>query len=467
MPDTLRDDAMTAGTPPLPVRADLPDRPMGLLESYRAARQNLLGIIPRRALHQPVLSGRTGPQRWHMLMDPPAIRRVLLEAVEDYPKSVATRAILAPAIGDSLFLAEGEEWRWQRRAAAPAFSARSVDALTPVMTRAAEAACARLAEKPGRAADMVAEMTAAAFDVIADVTFSDGQGIDRARVVSALEAYVDEAARMSILDVIGVPASVPRPARAVAARRLEATKAEADAAIARRRAAGSGGAGPGGAGDLLDRLLAAEDPETGRRMETGTLRETLLTFIVAGHETTALTLSWALYLCAFDPAVQEAARCEARGALGGRPAGAEDVAALPLVRAVVEEALRLYPPGAFLSRTARKPDRLSAAVIHPGDTVMIPVWALHRHRRLWDAPDAFRPDRWLGPERPERWRYLPFGDGPRICIGMRFALQEATVILATLLSRFRFAAVPGRTPRPVTILTTRPEGGVWLEISEA
>jgi cytochrome P450 len=462
MPDTLRDDAMATGTPPLPVRADLPDRPMGLLESYRAARQNLLGIIPRRALHQPVLSGRTGPQRWHMLMDPPAIRRVLLEAVEDYPKSVATRAILEPAIGDSLFLAEGEEWRWQRRAAAPAFSARSVDALTPVMTRAAEATCARLAAKTGRAADMVAEMTAAAFDVIADVTFSDGQGIDRARVVAALEAYVDEAARMSILDVIGLPASVPRPARAFAARRLEATKAEADAAIARRRAAG-----PGGAGDLLDRLMAAEDPETGRRMEADTLRETLLTFIVAGHETTALTLSWALYLCAFDPQVQEAARREAQGVLGDRAAGAEDVASLPLVRAVVEEALRLYPPGAFLSRTAQAPDRLSAAVIRPGDTVMIPVWALHRHRRLWAEPDAFRPGRWLGPERPERWRYLPFGDGPRICIGMRFALQEATVILATLLARFRFAAVPGRDPRPVTILTTRPEGGVWLEIARA
>jgi cytochrome P450 len=239
-------------------------------------------------------------------------------------------------------------------------------------------------------------------------------------------------------------------------------KDEADAAITRRQAEG-----PGDTQDLLDRLIAAEDAETGRRMDADTLRETLLTFIVAGHETTALSLSWALYLCAFDPSVQERARSEAQATLGTRAAEAKDVAALPYTRAVIEEALRLYPPGAFLSRTAQKDDHLSAAVIRPGDTVMIPVWALHRHRRLWEDPDAFRPDRWLGDARPERWRYLPFGDGPRICIGQRFAMQEATVILATFLARFRFDPVPGRRPKPVTILTTRPEGGVWLTVSRA
>ncbi len=463
MPDTLRQGhVLKPSDLRVPVAVDLQDRPMDIVESYRAARRNLLEIIPRRALHQPVLSGRTGPQHWHMIMDPPAIRRVLLEAVDDYPKSEATRAVLEPAVGDSLFLAEGENWRWQRRAAAPAFSARSVDALTPVMTRAAEAACARLAAQEGRAADMVSQMTAAAFDVIADVTFSDGQGIDREGVVAALATYVDEAARMSLLDVLGVPASVPRPGRLLATRRLEAMKAEADAAVARRKAAPNSSPG-----DLLDRLLASEDPETGRRMDADTLRESLLTFVVAGHETTALTLSWALYLCAFDTQAQERARAEAKAALGKRAAGADDLAALPFTRAVIEEALRLYPPGAFLSRTARRDDRLGTAVVRPGDTVMIPVWALHRHRRLWDEPDAFDPARWLGDSRPERWRYLPFGDGPRICIGSRFAMQEATVILATLLARFRFATVPGRAPRPVTILTTRPEGGVWLEISRA
>lgn len=436
---------------------------MGVLDSYRAARRNILGIIPARALEMPVLSGRTGPQRWHMLMEPTAIRRVLLERVEEYPKSEATKSILRPAIGESLFVAEGDHWRWQRRAAAPAFAARNVDALTPVMTRAAEAAAGRIAALAGRRAlNAVDEMVAATFDVIADVTLSERGAIDRAAVGAALDAYVDRAARVSVLDVIGAPGWLPRPGRAAAARDLEGMQAAMDAAIARRR-----GTGPGAVPDLMDLLLGARDPETGREMTDAELRENLLTFIVAGHETTALTLAWALYLCAFDQGVQARARNEAQSVLGLRAAGAVDVPRLGYVRQVVEEALRLYPPGGFLSRTAQAEDRLSAAVIRPGDTVMIPVYGLHRHRKLWNDPDAFRPDRWADRAGIDRYQFLPFGDGPRICIGARFALQEAVVILATLLARFRFTAVPGRRPDPVMILTLRPEGGVWLEATPA
>lgn len=460
-PNSLEDPA---ASDPIPVKVALPTRPLNLWQSYRTARRNLLELIPERALHQPVLSGRSGPQRWHMIMAPDAIRRVLLDAVEDYPKSVATRAVLQPAIGDSLFLAEGAHWRWQRRATAPAFSAHSVDALTPVMTRAAEAAAARLAPQTGRAADMLREMTAATFDVIADVTFADGQGVDREGVVAALEAYIDGAARTSLMDLLGIPAHWPRPQRIIAARQLREMQAQTAAAISRRAALTD--RSPRNA-DLLDRLLDAQVAETGRRMSENELRENLLTFIVAGHETTALTLAWALYLCAFDPAVQTAARNETQALLNGRAATADDVAALPHTRAIIEETLRLYPPGGFLSRTARRHDRLDAAIIAPGDTVIVPVWAVHRHRALWSAPDHFRPERWLGATRPERYQYLPFSDGPRICIGARFALQEAIVILATLLSRYRFNPVLGRSPDPVMILTTRPEGGVWLEITQA
>jgi cytochrome P450 len=447
---------------PNPVAAPLAQAPMGLWDSYRTARRNILEIIPQRALHQPAISGRTGPQRWHMIADPGAIRRMLVEAVEDYPKSEATKSILRPAIGESLFVAEGAHWRWQRRAAAPAFSARNVDALTPIMTRAAEASAARLEAQVGRAANLLDEMTAATFDVISDVTFADGQGVDRTGVSAGLEAYVDRAARVSVLDVLGAPGWLPRPERAAAARALAETTKAADAAIERRRAAG-----PGRQADLLDLLLEAEDRDTGRRMTTAELRDNLMTFIVAGHETTALTLAWALYLCAFDEEVQAAARDEAQAVLGPRAATAADVGALPQTRRIIEETLRLYPAGGFLSRTAQVADRLGPAIIRPGDTVMIPVYGLHRHRRLWEAPDAFRPDRWLDRDRIDRFQYLPFGDGPRICIGARFAMQEAVVILATLLARFRFSAVRGRDPKPVMILTLRPEGGVWLEVSRA
>lgn len=444
-----------------PVAARLPQRPMGVIDSYRAARANILGIIPQGALDVPILSGRTGPQRWHMVMDPAAIRRILVERVDDYPKSAATKSILRPALGESLFVAEGDHWRWQRRAAAPAFAARNIDALTPVMTRAAEAAAARIDRAAGlRAVNMVDEMVGATFDVIADVTLSDRDGLDRAAVGATLDAYIDRAARVSLLDVLGMPDWLPRPGRQAAVRDLAGMQRDMEAAIARRAAQG---AQP--VPDLMDLLMGAVDPETGRKMTPVELRENLLTFVVAGHETTALTLAWALYLCAFDPAIQERAGDEARAALDGRTAaGAQDMARLPFVRKVVEEALRLYPPGGFLSRTAQASDRLVGAEVRRGDTVMIPVYGLHRHRRLWDDPDAFRPDRWDARAGIDRYQYLPFGDGPRICIGARFALQEAVVILATLLARFRFRAIPGRDPRPVMILTLRPEGGVWLEV---
>jgi cytochrome P450 len=217
--------------------------------------------------------------------------------------------------------------------------------------------------------------------------------------------------------------------------------------------------------DLLDLLLEGEDPKTGRKMTTSELRDNLLTFIVAGHETTALTLSWALYLCAYDPAVQAAAHDEARAVLGDRAATQSDIANLPLIRQIVDEALRLYPPAAFLSRTAQAADELCGREIRPGDTVVLPIYALHRHHMLWENPDQFDPSRFADPKAVERFAYLPFGDGPRVCIGANFALQEAVIILATLLARHRFSLVEGRAPKPVMILTLRPEGGVWLKIA--
>ena len=214
--------------------------------------------------------------------------------------------------------------------------------------------------------------------------------------------------------------------------------------------------------DFLDLLLDAQDPETCRAMTRSELRDNLLTFILAGHETTALALAWALYLCAFDPVVQERAADEARAALGERAATAADLAALPQTMRIVNEALRLYPPAAFLSRTAQASDTLCGREIRPGDTVMLPIYALHRHHLLWERPDAFDPGRFLN--APNRYAFLPFGAGPRICIGASFALQEAVIILSTLLARFRFERIPGREPQPRMILTLRPHGGVWLTV---
>lgn len=437
-----------------PVAVPLARQPLGMLKSLAAARNNVLSIIPYIATQQPVVSGTTGV-RWHMLMDPDAIRRVLLEELENYPKSDVTKNLLRPAIGESLFIAEGAHWRWQRRAAAPVFSHRNVSALAPVMSAAAEASLARIEAADKRASDIYAEMVRATFDITASVTLSGSALFSSDEVHRAIDAYIAAAGKLSLFDILGLPMWVPRPSRVMAGASLKQMKTIADDAVNSRRSAGAGDVP-----DLLDLLLEGEDPETGRSMSTAELRDNLLTFIVAGHETTALTLAWAFYLCAFDQGVQDKARAEAQSALQGRTATAADLPNLPYCRMIIDEALRLYPPAALVSRTAQAPDTLAGREVKKGDTVMIPIYALHRNALLWDDPDAFRPERFA--EKPQRYAYLPFGDGPRICIGASFALQEAVIILATLLAKRRFSPVQGKTPDPVMILTLRPEGGVWL-----
>lgn len=442
--------------PAYPVSVPLVTEPWGIMRSLQAARRNVLTLIPQIAVKQPMVSGKMG-KRWHMVMDPTAIREMLLDRLEDYPKSLVTKNLLRPAIGESLFIAEGAHWRWQRRAAAPVFSHRNVMNLGPVMTGAAERAAQRIADSGPRAVNMLDEMVTTTFDVISDVTFSGGDSFDRDKVHGAIDDYIAEAGRISLFDILGFPDWVPRPGRIMAGPALREMKALADKSIDDRIARGHDGTP-----DLLDLLLKGEDPKTKRSMNIGELRDNLLTFIVAGHETTALTLSWAMYLMGFNPDIQDRARAEAQAVLQGRAATAEDVAKMPLIRQIIDETLRLYPPAGMISRTAQKRDTLGGREILPGDTVIVPIYALGRHELLWDDPNAFRPERFADRKAIDRYAYLPFGDGPRICIGASFAIQEAAIILATLLSRFRFTPVPGKDPEPVMILTLRPEGGVWM-----
>ncbi len=447
--------AVSTETDRLPVRVPLVTEPWGIWRSLQEARNNVLSIIPEIATRQPMVSGKTG-KRWHMVMDPGAIREMLLDRLDQYPKSLVTKNLLKPAIGDSLFIAEGAHWRWQRRTAAPVFTHRNMMNLAPIMTSAAERAAQRITDAGPRAVNMLDEMVTTTFDVIADVTFSGGDTFDRDGVHHAIDQYIAEAGKISLFDILGFPDWVPRPGRIMSGAALKEMKTVADKAIDERAARGSEGVP-----DLLDLLLQGEDPKSGRTMNTAELRDNLLTFIVAGHETTALTLAWSMYLMAFDQDAQDRARDEAQAVLQGRAATGDDVEHLPFIRRIIDEALRLYPPAGIVSRTAMADDTLCGREIRPGDTVMIPIYALHRSHVLWEDPDAFRPDRFL--EKPDRYAYLPFGDGPRICIGMAFAIQEAVIILATLLSKFKFTPVAGRDPSPVMILTLRPEGGVWLE----
>ena len=221
----------------LPVHVPLVTRPMGIWGSLNAARRNLLEILPEIATRQPMVSGRTA-KRWHMVMDPEAIRRMLLENLDNYPKSLVTKNLLKPAIGESLFIAEGAHWRWQRRAAAPAFSHRNVSGLAPVMSAAADHSLARIEAAGARATDMYAEMVRATFEVIGNVTFSEGSSFDPEEVHRAIDAYIDAAGRMSLFDILGFPDWVPRPGRLFSGRGVTDMKALADSAVEARRDTG-------------------------------------------------------------------------------------------------------------------------------------------------------------------------------------------------------------------------------------
>ncbi len=447
--------------PELPVRVKLVTEPWGMFKTLRVARRNLLEIIPELATRQPIVSGKTG-RAWHMVMDPDGLKQVLKDRLDIYPKSVVTKRILKPGIGDSMFIAEGAHWRWQRQAATPVFKYRNIADLAPVMSAATAASCARLAARSGCVVDLNAEMVSATFEIISNVTFSGTGAMDRATVGLAIERYMHSVGKLSLMDLFALPAWIPRPHAFFGPTPLGDMRLLADKAIESRRITG-----PKPVPDLLDLILDATDPESGRAMNSAEVRDNLLAFIVAGHETTALALSWALYLVAFDPVVQDRARAEAQAALQGRIAGADDVANLAYIRQIIDEALRLYPPAAILGRTAMADDTLCGRTIRKGETVMLPIYALHRNHLLWDRPDAFDPDRFAPGKKPVRYSYLPFGEGPRICIGAAFALMEAVIILATLLARFRFERVPGVNPEPVLLITLRPKGGVRLRVSPA
>lgn len=445
---------------PEPTKIALHTKPLGVIGSLMAARRNVVEIVPKLATERPIISGKIARVRWHMIMDPSANRRVLLENLDNYPKSDVTKNILEPAIGQSLFNAEGAHWRWQRGAAAPVFTYRNIANLAPVMSRAAKASCKRLTKAPMRT-DLFHEMVKVTYEVISSITFSGNDFSAAEEVHHAIDAYIESAGKISIMDVLGAPNWIPRPNRLFRPNTLQDMQKIADAAIRERQASG-----PNEPLDLLDLLLQGEDPKTKKRMNTGELRDNLLTFIVAGHETTALTLSWALYLLAFDQKIQNDVRDEVSAILKGDIADASHVGNMPLTEMVLKEALRLYPPAAFVSRTAQAHDVLCEREIRPKDTVMLPFYALHRNALLWDQPDAFLPERFDGKTEIDRYAYLPFGDGPRICIGMQFAMMEAKIVLSTLIDRFRFELIPGQAdPKPVMILTLRPDGGVPLNVT--
>jgi cytochrome P450 len=322
-----------------------PTEELGVIASLRAVRRNVLSVLPDLSYTQPIVSGRTGPARWHMVQGAEGLKRVFLDNVGNYPKSAVMIRMLRPAVGASLFTSEDADWRWQRRAIAPVFSNRNVRALAPVMTATAERACTRIAGRDGPI-ELVREMLSATFDVICEVALSGREHFDAEAYGAAITRYFLTVGRASLLDFLEAPAWVPRPGEILGRGAVKTMHRMVARAIDARRAQATGRAD-----DLLDYMLKAEDPDTGRRMEPTDLLHNMQFFIVAGHETTALALAWSLFLLAHDTEAQSRAHDQARAAIGTRPACADDLSHAPYVEQVLQEAMRLYPRWGSLPAT--------------------------------------------------------------------------------------------------------------------
>jgi cytochrome P450 len=438
-------------------------RPLGPIALIRTLTRNPLECWAATHFEEPVVAGGLPIGRVLLVHDPRSIRRVLLDNAANYRKDRFQRRVLSAGLSDGLLSAEGEQWRVQRKVLAPMFARRKVLEFSHAMAGAADGLMKRWAGLgDGATVEVVAEMAKVTLDVLERTIFSDGFGSNAEDIRLAMVTYFNTIGKISPLDVLGVPDLVPRLSRVRIRSTLNFFEAEVERVISVRRRilAEQPDAAPN---DLLTHLLQALDSET-EPITEAELRSNILTFIAAGHETTANSLSWSMFLLSQSPQWQQRVEAEADREWDK---GTFDVAGrLVETRAVIEEAVRLYPPIAAISRVALDEDELGGERVQPGTLIVISPYVLHRHRLLWDQACAFDPGRFLGSRRStiDRFAYLPFGVGPRKCIGSTFALQEATLVLATIVKNFRFELVPGHPVWPTLRVTLRPAQGLRMII---
>lgn len=389
---------------------------------------------------------------------PALIREVLLDGRSRYRK-LSTIRLLGPLLGRGILTSEGAEWKWQRQAAAPMFRQQDLLGLVPAFVHAALRVIERWRATPGvQAIDR--DMTRATFEVISSTLLPSAEG-RLAPVFDQAMATFQRAAGWGLLYASsGLPAWLPRPGMFAAARAVRALRDATHAVLEQRRSLAE-------PDDLLHRLTLARDPESGRSMDDRQLVDNLLTFYLAGHETTSRALAWTLYLLACFPDWAVRAEEEVSAVTGGTAVGPEHIERLALVQQLLKESMRLYPPVPLMARQATEDTEIGGIALRRGMSVVMPIYIIHRHTRRWRDPDAFDPERFSPANEAaiERYQYLPFGAGPRICIGMAFATIEATAMLATLLQHARFSRVAGRDPHPVARVTLLPRGGIALRVT--
>jgi len=428
-----------------------------------AFRADILSAQPAKLYRAWMAEMRTPFFRSFLCNDPTLIDEVLCRRPADFPKSDRVRAGLAPLLGRSVFVTNGAEWARQRRIIDPAFGAGGLQGALGAMVAAGQGACASLAERLDAPLDIEEATSHLAADVIFRTLFSVPIGDETAaRVFHAFRAHQRGQPLLNLGAFFRLPAWMPRFHRGATRRTARTIRTLIKAMVDRRAAEIAAGTAPH---DLATKIMTTTDPVTGRGFTPAEMVDQIAIFFLAGHETSASALAWALYLLAADPVAQDRAAGEA-ARLPEDPT-ISDISGLAFVRDVFRETLRLYPPVPMMVRESRCPVRFRGREVRRGDQVVLSPWHLHRHERLWDRPDDFDPGRWQteAARQSARAAYLPFSAGPRVCIGAGFAMIEGPLLLAMLLRRFRFVPADPLPPVPVAFLTVRARDGIRLRLA--
>ena len=395
-----------------------------------------------------------------LVNDPEGVRHVLATAIGKYKRPMSSFRVFRPFAGSGVLLADGSEWRRQRRMLAPIFTPASVGLLLPHFVMAAKGLVRRIEGKTR--ANLSAAFQEATLDAVLRALFSLSDADLREHLAALVRGYLTDSGRPNILDGLARTESAFAFAIRKRQRFQNTWVAAVDGVVARRCNA----AASVNHGDLLDLLLAARDPESGEALSDAEVRDQCGTMLAAGHETTTRLLFWATYLLTLDLAQQNRVRAEVVAFPPDRVTRLDDLINWPSVRQTLLEALRLYPPAAYITREAIADDTVAGEPVRPGMLIWISPWVLHRHRKFWSQPTAFVPDRFAS--KPPSWTndgaFMPFGTGPRICIGATFAMAEAHIMMATLFSRFKFSLDDTRPVLPVASVTTAPSYAPFFQL---
>jgi cytochrome P450 len=423
--------------------------------------RNPLQALPPEIYREPLVYSRVAGRERVFLMDPALIHEALVRNADALSKGEDVRRALGPALGQGLLTADGDHWRWQRQSVAPAFRHEKLMGLLPAMISAAERTRDRWLASQGQATiDIGHQMMRTTFDIIVETMMFGPGGIDVARVEQGITDYLKPTGWIFALSILEAPEWLPYPGRRRAMAAADYLRSALMAMIAERRRARDDRE------DLVSLLLSARDPESGRTMTDGEITDNLLTFVTAGHETTALGLAWTFHLLAQQPEHEARVLAEIDEVVRGGPVRPEHIAQLTYTRQVFSEAMRLYPPAPIITRTATRAFPLGGFTIPAGTVLVVPIYAVHHHETLWEDPERFDPSRFAPEQAKERHRYayMPFGAGPRICIGSAFATMEAVAILAVLLQALRLRSTSGAVPDATMKVTLRPKQELQMQV---